>query len=252
GVMGLHHLVYEVVDNSVDEALAGFCAKVSVTVHPDNSVTVTDDGRGIPVAIMAKEGLPAVQVVLTVLHGGGKFGDGGGYKVSGGLHGVGVSVVNALSRRLVVEVDRAGDRHRMEFANGGKPQTKLEVAGKAPRARTGTTVSFWPDPTIFEDIEFRAQTVLERLQMYAFLNKSLEIRFRDERPHASPEHREVTYKYAGGIVDFARHLNSSKEALFKKVIHYEVAEDNQEVEAALQWNTGYYEGIHSFANGIAT
>src|SRR5450631_2728583 len=140
GEMGLHHLVYEVVDNSVDEALAGFCTEVAVTIHPDNSVTVFDNGRGIPVAKMDKEGLPAVQVVLTVLHSGGKFGEGGGYKVSGGLHGVGVSVVNALSTRLVLEIDSDGDHHVLEFKDGGKPIGKLEVTGKAARSRTGTTV----------------------------------------------------------------------------------------------------------------
>ena len=253
GPSGLHHLIVEVVDNSVDEAMAGYCDRIDVTLLPDGGCRVADNGRGIPTDIHPVEKKSGVEVALTVLHGGGKFGqDGSAYKVSGGLHGVGVSVVNALSTRLTVEVDRDGQRHRMEFANGGKPLGKLEIAGPSPRGRRGTTVAFWPDPTIFEDTEFRAQTVLERLQMYAFLNKALEIRFRDERPHASPEHREVIYKYAGGIVDFARHLNASKEALFKKVIHLEASEEAQEVEVALQWNTGYYEGIHSFANGIET
>src|SRR4051795_8602314 len=249
GVRGLHHLVYEVVDNSVDEALAGYCDTVSVCIHPDDSVTVTDNGRGIPVATMEKEGKSALEVVLTVLHAGGKFGEGGGYKVSGGLHGVGVSVVNALSRRLIVEVDKDDTRYRMEFGDGGKPKSKLEEVGPAPKGRRGTTDSFWPDPTIFEEVEFRSQSVVEHLQMYAFLNAGLEIRFQDERPG---HEQEIIYKYPGGIIDYARHLNQSKEPLFKRVIYFDSVEDSQEVEIALQWNTGYYEGIHSFANGITT
>jgi DNA gyrase subunit B len=249
GPSGLHHLIWEVVDNSVDEAMAGHCDRIDVVLLSDGGARITDNGRGIPTDIHPQEKKSGVEVALTILHGGGKFGEGGGYKVSGGLHGVGVSVVNALSQRLIVEVDREGNHHRMEFGNGGKPQTKLEVVGKAPRGRTGTTISFWPDPTIFEDTEFRSQTVVERLQMYAFLNKGLEIRFKDERPG---HQQELTYKYSGGIVDFVKHLNASKEALFKKVAYFEQAETDQEVEVAIQWNTGFYEGIHSFANGIAT
>src|SRR5581483_660031 len=249
GPSGLHHLIWEVVDNSVDEAMAGYCDRIDVVLLADGGCRVADNGRGNPTDIHPVEKKSGVEVALTVLHGGGKFGDGGGYKVSGGLHGVGVSVVNALSERLIVEVDRNGDHHRMEFAKGGKPVTQLEVVGSAPRGGTGTTVSFWPDPLIFEEIEFRAQTVLERLQMYAFLNKGLEIRFTDERPG---HQQEMTYKYSGGIIDFARHLNATKEPLFKKVAYFEVSEEAQEVEVALQWNTGFYEGIHSFANGIAT
>src|SRR5918994_4496577 len=170
-----------------------------------------DNGSGIPTDVMKEQGLPAVTVVLTKLHAGGKFG-GEGYKVSGGLHGVGVSVVNALSTRLIVEVDREGKHHRMEFANGGVPQTKLEVVGDAPRGRTGTTVTFWPDGTVFETLEFSARTIIERLQMMAFLNKGLEIRFKDERPDHLAE--PVVYKYAGGIVDFVKHVNKTKERLF--------------------------------------
>jgi DNA gyrase subunit B len=252
GPSGLHHLIWEVVDNSVDEAMAGHCTRIDVTLLEDGGCRVADDGRGIPTDIHPVEKKSGVEVALTVLHGGGKFGEGGGYKVSGGLHGVGVSVVNALSERLIAEVDRNGDHHLMEFAKGGKPVTKLEVVGKAPRGRTGTTITFWPDPTVFEETRFRAATVLERLQQYAFLNKGLEIRFRDERPTASDEHREVTYRYAGGIVDFVKHLNASKDAVFKRVASYEAAEEGGEVEVAMQWNTGYHEGIHSFANGIAT
>jgi len=224
GPSGLHHLVWEVVDNSVDEAMAGHCTRIDVTLLVDGGCRVVDDGRG-------------------------KFG-GAGYKVSGGLHGVGVSVVNALSKRLVLEIDRDSKRYRMEFADGGKPKTRLEVTGPAPRGRTGTGVTFWPDAAIFEETEFRAQTILERLQMYAFLNAGLEIRFVEERP--GHQHEPVIYKYSGGIIDFVRHLNVSKEALFKRVAYYNTAEEEGEVEIALQWNTGYYEGIWSFANGIAT
>lgn len=252
GLNGLHHLVYEVVDNSVDEAMAGHCSLIEVDLLEDGGCRVSDDGRGIPVDPHPKyKNKSGVEVVLTVLHAGGKFG-GAGYKVSGGLHGVGVSVVNALSVKVVVEVDRDDKRHRIEFSDGGRPATKLEVVGKAPRGRTGTTVTFWPDPSIFhsEGTEFRAQTLVERLQMMAFLNKGLEIRFRDQRSGHDPEPK--IYKYNGGIEDFVRHLNASKESLFKRVGYYQASEESQEVEVAFQWNTGYHEGIHSFANGIAT
>ncbi|MEY2418451.1 MAG: gyrase subunit [Actinomycetota bacterium] len=254
GLTGLHHLIREVVDNSVDEAMAGHCTRIDVTLLADGGCRVVDNGRGIPVQPMtsgAQKGKSALEVVLTVLHAGGKFG-GGGYKVSGGLHGVGVSVVNAVSTRLIAEVDADdGKRHVMEFRDGGKPVGKIKVVGDAPKGRTGTTIAFWPDPEIFkaEGIEFRAQTVLERLQTYAFLNKDLEIRFKDERPGHT---QSVTYRYAGGITDYVRHLNSTKEALFKKVAAYENKAEDYEVEIAMQWNTGYHEGIHSFANGIET
>jgi DNA gyrase subunit B len=249
GPKGLHHLVWEVVDNSVDEAMAGYCTRIDVTLLADGGCRVVDDGRGIPTDVNPQQKLTGVEIALTKLHGGGKFG-GSGYKVSGGLHGVGVSVVNALSSRLVVEVDREGRHHRMEFADGGKARTKLEVTGPAPGGRTGTTVAFWPDARVFDEIEFRAETILERLQEYAFLNAGLEIYFNDERPGATPG--TTRYQYPGGIIDFVRHVNASKEALFKRVAYYKVAEDDGEVEVALQWNTGYYEGIHGFANGIAT
>ena len=251
GLNGLHHLVYEVVDNSVDEAMAGYCTRIDVTLTSDGGCRVSDNGRGIPVdphpSMRSKS---AAEVVLTTLHAGGKFG-GGAYQVSGGLHGVGVSVVNALSRRLELDIDQHGKHHHMSFVDGGKPEGPLQVTGRAPRGRTGTAVAFWPDPTIFdsEGTEFRAQTILERLQIMAFLNKGLEIRFRDERPG---HEQEQVFRYAGGIVDFVRHLNHAKEALFKRVVHFEATEPDQEVEVALQWNTGYHEGIHSFANGIAT
>jgi len=251
GLNGLHHLVYEVVDNSVDEAMAGYCTRIDVTLLADGGCRVADNGRGIPVDTSAKfKGKSAAEVVLTVLHAGGKFG-GEGYKVSGGLHGVGVSVVNALSRRLVLEIDRDGGHHAMEFANGGKPTGRLTRTGRAVRGRTGTTITFWPDPTIFasEGTDFRAQTLLERLQIMAFLNKGLEIRFTDER---DGHETEVVYRYTGGLVDFVRHLNAAKDALFRRVGQFESSEADQEVEIAFQWNTGYYESLHSFANGINT
>lgn len=247
GLSGLHHLVWEVVDNSVDEAMAGFCDRIEVTLLADGGCRVVDNGRGIPTDVNPQQKLTGVEIALTKLHGGAKFG-GRGYKVSGGLHGVGVSVVNALSTSLVVEVDRNGQRHRMEFANGGRPKGKLSVVGPSPRGRRGTSVTFWPDPAIFEEVEFRAHTILERLQVYAFLNAGLEIRFNDERPGGE----STVFKFPGGIVDFVRHLNSSKDSLFKKVAYYKVTEQDSEVEVALQWNTGYYEGLHGFANGIAT
>jgi len=249
GPAGLHHLVWEVVDNSVDEAMAGYCTRIDVTILANGSCKVSDDGRGIPVEEHPQyPGKSAAEIALTVLHAGGKFG-GKGYKVSGGLHGVGVSVVNALSKELLLEVDRNNDHYQLVFKNGGKPQGKLKVTGSASRGRTGTTVTFTPDPTIFEDVDFRAQTILERLQIMAFLNRGLEIRFTDER--AGREAKE-SYRYNGGIVDYVRHLNNAKESLFRKVGSYEQSEEGQEVEVAFQWNTGYYESIHSFANGIST
>jgi DNA gyrase subunit B len=249
GPTGLHHLIWEVVDNAIDEAMAGRATQIDVTLLADGGVRVKDNGAGIPVKPSPQyPDISAAELVLTTLHAGGKFG-GSGYKVSGGLHGVGVSVVNALSTKLVLDIDRDGKHHVAEFADGGEIKKKLKTTGPAPRDRTGTTVTFWPDASIFEDTEFRAQTVLERLQMMAFLNKGLEIRFTDERPERQ---QQITYKYSGGIVDYVKHLNSSKEALFRKVCSYSQSEDDQEVEIALQWNTGFHESIHSFANGIST
>ena len=257
GLTGLHHLIWEVVDNSIDEAMAGFCTRIVVTLSPDGGCMVEDNGRGVPVDPYPSgphKGKSAVEVVLTVLHAGGKFG-GEGYKVSGGLHGVGVSVVNALSSQLVIEVDRGGKRYSQTFLDGGKPKAKLAMTGDTPARgrKTGTTVKFWPDPTVFEaeGTEFVARTVLERLQTMAFLNKGIEVIFNDERVD---KEQSVTFQYKGGIVDFVRHLNVSKEALFTKIAHYEEREDaeNQELDIALQWNTGYYEGIHGYANGIST
>ena len=246
---GLHHLVWEVVDNSVDEAMQGHCTRIDVVLRADGSCRVVDNGRGIPVEPHPDEpAKSAAEIVLTVLHAGGKFG-GSSYKVSGGLHGVGVSVVNALSSRLELQVDRGGNRYEMAFVDGGKPTGPLEMTGPSPRNRTGTTVTFWPDATVFDEVEFRAQTILERLQMMAFLQRGLEIRFRDER---AGHEQSVTYRYTGGVEDFVRHLNASKEALFRKVAYYTQSEDDQEIEVALQWNTTYYESIWSFANGIAT
>ncbi len=257
GLAGLHHLIWEVVDNAVDEAMAGFCTRIVVTLQADGGCRVEDDGRGVPVDPYPSgphKGKSAAEVVLTVLHAGGKFG-GEGYKVSGGLHGVGVSVVNALSERLFIEIDKQGTRYQQEYAKGGRPQGKLTAVGPTPSKgrANGTTVTFWPDPVVFasEGTEFVSRTVLERLQTMAFLNRGLEIVFHDERPERE---QEVTFQYKGGIVDFVKHLNASKEALFSKVAHFEDDDDEggQTLDIAIQWNTGYYEGIHGYANGIST
>jgi DNA gyrase subunit B len=256
GLDGLHHLITEVVDNAVDEAMAGYGSSITVTLLADGGCRVEDQASGIPVDPYPSgphRGKSAAEVVLTVLHAGGKFG-GEGYKVSGGLHGVGVSVVNALSERLVIEVDRDGSRYRQEYAKGGRPQGKMEVIGPTPgRGRTsGTTITFWPDPIVFvaEGTEFVSRTVLDRLQTMAFLNRGLEIVFEDQRPE---KEQKLTYLYKGGIIDYVKHLNTSKEALFAKVCYYEdFDDDGQMIDIAMQWNTGYYEGIHGYANGIST
>ncbi len=245
GVRGLHHLVYEVVDNSVDEALAGHCDTVEITIHPDNSVTVVDNGRGIPVGVLEKEGRPAAEVVLTVLHAGGKFGDGGGYKVSGGLHGVGVSVVNALSERLHLEVDREGHVWTQDYARG-KPRSELTRG--ATSKSTGTTISFLPDDEIFEDLEYDFATLAERMRETAFLTKGLRITLTDERGEGQSE----SFHAEGGIVDFVAHLNEAKDALHKKCIYFEGEGEEGQLEIAMQWNTGYQESIFSFANNINT
>ena len=252
GPSGLHHLVWEVVDNSVDEAMAGHCSEIVVTILPDGGCQVSDNGRGIPVGKHhQEENMSAAEVVFTKLHAGGKFG-GDGYKVSGGLHGVGISVVNALSLKVEVEIDRDEKRHYMDFSSGGNLETKLHETGESPNSRTGTTVRFWPDSEIFEEVNFRAQTLLERFQMMAFLNKGLQISFSDLREDAVNEN-EVVYKYDGGIKDFVEHVNASKESLFAKVGFFEAHEKEQEVEIAFQWNTGFNtDGLHSFANGINT
>ncbi len=248
GVMGLHHLVYEVVDNSVDEALAGYCTEVSVTIHPDNSVTVVDNGRGIPVAMHEKEGRPAVEVVLTVLHSGGKFGDGGGYKVSGGLHGVGVSVVNALSERLLVEIRRDGYDWSQEYSRGA-PQNELQKGAKLPAGGvTGTTVTFLPDADIFESLDFDFHTLEERLRETAFLTRGLKISIVDERA----EGHRAEFQYEGGIEDFVSYLNENKETVHRKVIFFAGEGEEGAAEIAMQWNSSYQESIHSFANNINT
>ncbi len=247
GERGLHHLVYEIVDNSVDEALAGRCDAVSVTIHPDNSVTVADDGRGIPVAIMEKEGRPALEVVLTVLHAGGKFGDGGGYKVSGGLHGVGLSVVNALSERLDAEVRRDGHVFRQSFERG-KPLGDM-VKGEATTDH-GTTITFLPDHEVFETLELSFTTLEERMRDTAFLTRGMKISIVDERA----EGHSVEFQYDGGITDFVAYLNENKDPIHNKIISFEGESATGEgaVEVAMQWNSSYQESVFSFANNINT
>ena len=245
GPRGLHHLVYEVVDNSVDEALAGHCDSVEVVIHPDNSVTVTDDGRGIPVMIMEKEGRPAVEVVLTVLHSGGKFGDGGGYKVSGGLHGVGVSVVNALSESLVVEIRRDGHLWTQAYERGA-PQHELRKG--EPTKQTGTTITFLADADIFESLDFDFETLEQRLRETAFLTRGLRIVLVDERG----EGRRTEFRYEGGIEDFVAYLNQNKDAVQQKIVYFEGESEEGAVEVAMQWNASYQESIFSFANNINT
>jgi DNA gyrase subunit B len=247
GPTGLHHLVYEVVDNSVDEALAGYADRIDITLLADGGCRVIDNGRGIPVDPHPEyPDKSAAEIVLTMLHAGGKFG-GEGYKISGGLHGVGVSVVNALSRRLELVIERDGGRWTQTFVDGGEPVDPLRREGDSDGH--GTSVTFWPDGTIMEELEFRAQTLLERLREMAFLNKGLQITFRDER--VDPVSEQV-FKYDGGIIDFVTYLNASKEPLFATVIDVSDTYDSGEVDIALQWNTGFYEGLHSFANNIAT
>jgi DNA gyrase subunit B len=246
GPRGLHHLVYEIVDNSVDEALAGHCDAVRVVLHPDNSCTVSDNGRGIPVGMMEKEGKSAAEVVLTVLHAGGKFGDGGGYKVSGGLHGVGVSVVNALSEKLHLKINTDGHVWEQDYERG-KPMTDL-AKGETTKEH-GTQITFLPDLEIFEDeIQFDFQTLADRLRETAFLTRGLKIELVDERG----ETNSVVFQYEGGIEDFVRHLNENKDEVHRKVIFFEGDEEAGQVELAMQWNSSYQESIFSFANNINT
>jgi len=246
GPRGLHHLVYEVVDNAVDEALAGENDLVDVTIHPDNSVTVRDAGRGIPVDLIEDQGVSALTVVLTKLHAGGKFG-GHGYKVSGGLHGVGVSVVNALSEWLIAEVRRDGKVYRQEFARG-VPHADVEVVGEAEKGESGTMISFLPDPEVFEETEFAATTLSQRLRETAFLTRGLRIVLRDERAGGKTEE----FRYEGGIRDFVAHVNESKDAIHKHVIYFEGETVDGQVEVAMQWNSSYVESVFSFANNINT
>ncbi len=245
GPRGLHHLVYEVVDNSIDECLAGYCKNIWITIHPDSSVTVIDDGRGIPVGIMKKQNRPAAEVVLTTLHAGGKFG-GKVYRVSGGLHGVGVSVVNALSKWLVLEIGRDGKVYQQRYEKG-VPVTKLEVVGKTDR--TGTIISFAPDPDIFETVDFDFDVLAQRMRETAFLNRGLRIEMKDERKDP-PE--EAVFKYEGGIVDFIRHVNLNKDPLHAKPIYMSAEQENAQVEICMQYNKGYTENIYTFANNINT
>ncbi len=245
GLRGLHHLVYEVLDNSVDEALAGHCDQVEVTIHPDNRVTVVDNGRGIPVDLHEKEGRPAAEVVLTVLHAGGKFGDGGGYKVSGGLHGVGVSVVNALSERLELTINRDGKVHEQSYERG-VPQGPL--ASGARTKKTGTEITFLPDDEIFDEVTYDFDTLSERMRETAFLTRGLRIKLTDERGEGQSEE----FHYEGGIVDFVAHLNATRDALHPKTVYFENDGEEGQLEIAMQWNTGYQESVFSFANNINT
>ena len=244
---GLHHLVYEIVDNAVDEALAGFCDTIHVTINPDNSVTVTDNGRGIPVGINHKSGLPAVEVVFTVLHAGGKFG-GGGYKVSGGLHGVGASVVNALSVWLEVEICHEGKVYRQRYERG-KVAKKLEVIGECEPGKTGTKVTFLPDGEIFETTIFDYSILQQRFREMAFLTKGLKIVLRDERPQ---EPIEKTFHYEGGIKEFVEYLNRSTTPLYEQIIYCEGIVNNVSVEVAMQHNDSYNENSYGFVNNITT
>ena len=244
---GLHHLVYEIVDNSVDEALAGYCDHIQVFINPDNSITVIDNGRGIPVGINHKAGLPAVEVVFTVLHAGGKFG-GGGYKVSGGLHGVGASVVNALSNWLEVEICSEGKIYKQRYERGHVIY-KLKVVGECDPAKTGTKVTFLPDDTIFEDTVFDYDTLKQRFREMAFLTKGLKISLTDLRDE---EPREKVFHYEGGIKEFVEYLNRSKTPLYEQIIYCEGTKDNVQVEVAMQHNDSYTDNTYGFVNNITT
>ncbi|MGV8145355.1 MAG: DNA topoisomerase (ATP-hydrolyzing) subunit B [Alkaliphilus sp.] len=244
GPRGLHHLVYEVVDNSIDEALAGHCDKIEIIIKKGNTIQVTDNGRGIPVDIHLKTGKSALETVMTVLHAGGKFG-GGGYKVSGGLHGVGLSVVNALSEKVEVRVNKNGETYYQSYAKG-KPENEVKVIGKSKGK--GTKIIFTPDATIFEEIEFKYETLEYRLRELAFLNKGITIRLKDERE----EEKESVFYYEGGIVEFVKHLNKSRENIHSNILYIEKEKDEVVVEIAMQYTTAYTENIHTFANNINT
>jgi DNA gyrase subunit B len=246
GARGLHHLVYEVVDNAVDEALAGRADRVDVNLHPDNSVTVSDNGSGIPVDVMPEQGMSALTVVLTKLHAGGKFG-GDGYKVSGGLHGVGVSVVNALSEWLTAEVRRDGKIHRQEFARG-EPTGEMGVLGETAKGETGTTISFLPDAEVFEEIDLSAETLTQRLRETAFLTRGLRIVLTDERAGGET----VEFHYEGGIRDFVAHVNSTKDPVHKRIVYFEGEAEEGTIEVAMQWNGSYQDSVYTFANNINT
>ena len=244
GTKGLHHLVYEIVDNSVDEALAGYCKNIKITIQKDNSIKVEDDGRGMPVDKHPKMGIPAVEVIHTVLHAGGKFG-GGGYKVSGGLHGVGASVVNALSTRMEVEIKRNGKIYMLAFEKG-RTVEKLHEIGESKK--TGSTTIFWPDPDIFDEVEFDYSTLQHRFREMAFLNKGVNITLKDEREKG----RKDVFHYEGGIKEFVKHININKETIHPDIIYFEVSETEREVEIAMQYTDKYNEMIQAYANNIAT
>src|SRR5688572_2357306 len=244
---GLHHLVYEIVDNSIDEALAGYCDTITVTIHADDSITVVDNGRGIPVDMHVAEKMPAVEVALTVLHAGGKF-DKDSYKVSGGLHGVGVSVVNALSEQLKVWVKREGKQHYIDFARG-VTTTKLKVLGQVAKKETGTTIWFKPDATIFTELRYDYGTLSARLRELSFLNKGVSITLADERE--GQEKRE-TFLAEGGLKEMVQFLNAQKKPLHQQVIYIETERDDIEIELAMQYNDSYADTVFSFVNNINT
>lgn len=249
---GLHHLVYEIVDNAIDEVMAGFCTLITVTIHKDNSITVTDNGRGIPVDIHPKTGKSALEVALTMLHAGGKFG-GSGYKVSGGLHGVGLAVVNALSKKLVAEVRRNGKVYR-QVCSKGKKVTEVEVVGECPENESGTLITFAPDETIFDEVNYEYDVLTRRIRELAFLNGGAKITVTDERP--DPQKHD-TFHYEGGIVEYVRYLNRNKTVLHDDPIYFSVLKDdteneNAKIEIAMQYNDGYTENVFSYANNIYT
>ena len=246
---GLHHLVYEIVDNSVDEALAGYCKNIEVTINEDNSITVEDDGRGIPVDINHKAGKSALEVVYTVLHAGGKFG-GGGYKVSGGLHGVGASVVNALSKWVNVKVYKNGKIYEAKFENGGKTTQQLKIIGECETERTGTTVTFKPDPDIFDTDIYDYETLKVRTRELAFLNRGLRLTLRDDRD--DEDTTGEIFHYEGGISEYIKYLNKNKTPIHEEIIHLEGEEDGIIFEVAMQYNSGYTDNIYSFVNNINT
>ena len=248
-VKGLHHLVWEIVDNSIDEALAGYCHNIDIVINKDNSITVKDDGRGIPVGKHAKTGISTVETVYTVLHAGGKFG-GGGYKVSGGLHGVGASVVNALSTAVTVTVYKDGKIHETKFENGGKTVQPLTVIGECDINRTGTTVMFKPDPTIFDTTIYDYETLKIRTRELAFLNKGLCLTLRDDRDEVDTTGDRFLYE--GGISEYVKYLNTSKTPIHNEIIHLEGEDSGVIFEVALQYNSGYTDSIYSFVNNINT
>ncbi len=245
GTKGLHHLVYEVVDNAIDEALAGYCENINVTILEDNSIEVTDDGRGIPVEIHPKTGKTTLETVLTVLHAGGKFG-AGGYKVSGGLHGVGVSVVNALSKSLIAEIKRDGKIHRQEFSKGDS-LGEIQIIGETEQ--TGTKITFTPDETIFDETIYKYETLEHRLRELAFLNKGISITLEDKR---AEQEKKKTFYYTGGLVEYVKHLNKSKDPLHEDIIYFEKKVDTYTVEIAMQYTDAYTENIYTYANNINT